>query len=237
MEDIIKQTFALPSAWTEFLHRPWSLLTYVPVHFSVLHLLFNVLWLYCFGRLMLMRESWKRLVVCIIAGGVGGGLAYLLSSLCGVVCGDYLCGASAAVLAVMAAVALLMPDMELRLLLLGNVKLKWFALVCIMLTFVGGHSTPGASMAHVGGIAAGTLYALWLKSGRTVSHATWWPTLRKKMRRQRPRDAAAVAAVAVGRLSDHERLDALLDKIRVSGYSSLTERERSELNAISARIK
>ena len=43
---------------------------------------------------------------------------------------------------------------------------------------------------------------------------------------------------AMNRMTDdHERLDQLLDKIRISGYDSLTAREKTELNHISARIE
>ena len=40
-----------------------------------------------------------------------------------------------------------------------------------------------------------------------------------------------------GRLSDMSRLDELLDKIRLSGYASLTDVERRELNALSRKIE
>ena len=51
------------------------------------------------------------------------------------------------------------------------------------------------------------------------------------------RDGNAVARAAGGRLSDMSRLDELLDKIRLSGYASLTDVERRELNALSRKIE
>lgn len=39
------------------------------------------------------------------------------------------------------------------------------------------------------------------------------------------------------RMSDTERLDELLDKIRVSGYDSLSSKEKTELNYISSRLE
>lgn len=35
---------------------------------------------------------------------------------------------------------------------------------------------------------------------------------------------------------DHVRLDQLLDKIRISGYESLTSKEKTELNYISTKL-
>jgi hypothetical protein len=41
-------------AWTEvFIRRPWTLITYMFMHAGVLHILFNMLWLFWFGRLFL----------------------------------------------------------------------------------------------------------------------------------------------------------------------------------------
>ena len=40
-------------AWTEvFIRRPWTLITYMFMHAGVLHILFNMLWLFWFGRLL-----------------------------------------------------------------------------------------------------------------------------------------------------------------------------------------
>ena len=39
------------------------------------------------------------------------------------------------------------------------------------------------------------------------------------------------------RQTDMDRLDSLLDKIKLSGYESLTRKERKELNELSARLK
>ena len=38
---------ALPSDLGVLLTRPWTLVTYMFLHYSFLHILFNLLWLYC----------------------------------------------------------------------------------------------------------------------------------------------------------------------------------------------
>lgn len=61
--------------------------------------------------------------------------------------------ASASVLAVIAASAIRTPDLRLYLFLIGEVKLKWVALGCIVLTFAGvGGGNAGGQAAHVGGV-------------------------------------------------------------------------------------
>ena len=45
--------FALPASFIGFIHQPWSLFTYMFMHAGILHILFNMLWLYWFGSLFL----------------------------------------------------------------------------------------------------------------------------------------------------------------------------------------
>lgn len=243
---ILSIFFALSSDLSSFATHPWTLLTYMVTQFSLLHLLFNVLWLYWFGRLIYISSGDRGLLTVYILGGLTGGMAYIIASASGASAGAYLCGASASVLAIMSVVALSMPDYEIRLLLLGRVKIKWFALVCILLTLIGtGGASVGGSVAHLGGIAFGLTYGLWLRSHHKIR---WIDDILRKVKsvltsftrrrkQSRPKNAEAMVRASQGRLSDHDRLDELLDKIRLSGYDSLTGNERQELNALSTRLR
>lgn len=226
------------------LHRPWTLLTYMVTQYDFIHLLFNVLWLFWFGILLPEWLSEGRRLLLYMGGGLTGGLLYVaVNHLWPTTSspGGYLCGASAAVLAVMSAVAIWTPRREIRLFLIGNVQLRWVALGCIILTFLGLNGGSGAAQsAHIGGVIFGGIYAfsLPLFSGKHLSKGgkntrTGNP---RKMRLNVRRDGKAVAEAAANRLSDTGRLDQLLDKIRISGYSSLTAGERNELNLISQRL-
>ncbi|MDE5848227.1 MAG: rhomboid family intramembrane serine protease, partial [Muribaculaceae bacterium] len=135
----------LPSIFSIFLTRPWTLLTYMGVHFDFLHMLFNVLWLYWFGRIMLITLSDRHLAVAFAGGGVAGGVLFLASAALGYGSG-WLCGCSAAVIAVMCATAIHLPDHPVNLFLIGEVKLKWVAIACCVLTFIGG---GGNQAAHI----------------------------------------------------------------------------------------
>ena len=56
----VLQYLELP-AWTlQFVKQPWSLLTYMFMHAGILHLLFNMLWLYWFGQMFLSLFSAKH---------------------------------------------------------------------------------------------------------------------------------------------------------------------------------
>lgn len=75
----ILQYLELP-AWTvQFIRQPWSLFTYMFMHAGVLHLLFNMLWLYWFGQLFLSFFSARHFRGLYILGGFCGGLLYMLA--------------------------------------------------------------------------------------------------------------------------------------------------------------
>ncbi len=217
--------------------HPWTAVTYMVTQYSLLHMLFNMLWLFWFGRLALTLLTSRRLMWLYVGGGLTGAAAYIIVSLAGLpAAGAYLVGSSAAVMAVMTGAAFMTPELNVNLFLIGEVRLKWLALVCVAITFFGSaSSTTAGSAAHIGGIVFGAAYALHLKGFfRRIASRGGQDRRQRKPRNVR-RDGKAVA-LAAKNLSDTGRLDALLDKIRVSGYASLSEGERNELTILSQRL-
>lgn len=226
----ITEWLALSADPVTALTRPWTFASYIITHLSPLHLIFNTLWLYWFGIMMSDTGRDRAIVNLFVGGGVAGGIIYVLSSwLSGYSSQAVLTGDSAAVLSVMTAVALLMPNRSLRLFLLGEIKLKWIAGVCILITLVGANGTGmPPQLAHWAGVAFGVGYALYCKGifRRNRSNSG-----------QKRFNVKATMKAMEKHISDEDRLDALLDKIRMSGYDSLSSREKSELNHISSRIE
>lgn len=227
----------LPSSLPVLATRPWTLLTYMVTHQSLWHLLFNMLWLIWFGGALLATLSPRHLLCVYVGGGLAGGLSYLL--VCGLWpgIGGWLCGASASVLAIMTAAALRTPDMSFNLFLIGEVRLRLIALVCVILAFVGlGGGNSGGEVAHIGGMLYGLVFGLALRRGVDLSRL---PRMRR--RDAGGRFAARRVARFAGRVdmvrSDRERLDELLDKIRLSGYGSLSRAERRELDRLSGTLR
>lgn len=214
---------SLPASFALFITRPWTLLTYMAVQYDFLHLLFNVLWLYWFGIIIVNAASDRILLRLYIGGGLTGGLAFLAASALGWG-GGWLCGSSASVLAIMAAAAIRLPNHRLNLFLIGPVALKWVAIVCAAITFFGG---GGNQPAHIGGLAFGIIYSLCPLSISPSRHST-------PLRVRKP---DKVIDAFERRRRDMARLDELLDKIKTSGYESLSRRERSELQDLSSRLK
>jgi len=102
---------ALPASFELFISRPWTILTYMFLHFEFLHILFNVLWLYWFGKIFLEYHSQQKLLSVYLIGGFSGGVAYMLAyNLIPVfqksVLDVQLLGASASVIAIVIAIGL-----------------------------------------------------------------------------------------------------------------------------------
>lgn len=228
--------------------RCWTLLTYMVTQYDFIHLLFNLLWLFWFGNILPEWISERRRLILYVGGGLAGAVTYVACNLLfpGLAApGSALCGASASVLSMMAAAGILGGDRKVYLILIGPVAAKWVCLGCIILAFFGfGGGSTAAQSAHIGGVAFGLFFALYLKRAprRRESWSGQQTTGRRESRPQRKvrtnvrRDGKAVADAVAGRLTDNARLDELLDKIRLSGYASLTLGERNELNAISRRL-
>lgn len=228
----IAEWLTLPSYFPLFMKRPWTLFTYMAVHFDVLHMLFNVLWLYWYGRILINTLFDRHLLLAFAGGGLTGGIFFLASAAIGYG-GGWLCGCSAAVIAVMCVAAIRVPDHNINLFLIGEVKLKWVAIVCCLLTFLGG---GGNQAAHIGGLIWGVAFGFLLRNG--IDPTQWVPFMWSNNKRtDSNRRADMMVRVLKQRQTDMDRLDSLLDKIKLSGYESLSRKERKELNDLSCRLK
>lgn len=222
------------------LKHPWTPLTYMVTHFSLLHLLFNMLWLYWFGRMSESVTGSRRLIWAYIGGGLVGGLLYLGSAACGWIApGAMLIGASASVLCIMTATAIRTPNLEVNLLLLGPIRLKWFALLCILLAMLGlGGGNSGGVVAHIGGIITGVAIGFY-EHGilRRLKSKARFRMHRRAVRVELDRRAESRPAPEQQPMTPEQRLDQLLDKIKISGYGSLSKKERDELTDLSQKLK
>lgn len=234
--DMMLAQVELPSSPAVFLTRPWTLVTYMFAQYDLLHVVFNMLWLYWFGTMFTMTASSRRLLTLYLCGGLAGAVLFMLGYMVlPMFHSSYgsLIGSSASVIAVVTAVAILMPRFKMHLLLIGSVSVKWIAIVTIVLVLVGvTGSNAGGEIAHIGGVIAGVLYGLWIKRGHEFS-------FRRPAWRRAPAEAPAPSQSSDSGLSADERaqLDAILDKIKKSGYTSLTPSERERLFSVSRKIK
>ena len=143
-------------------------------HKDILHILFNMLWLYWFGRIFLEYLDQRKLVAVYLLGGISGAIVYILSfnifpAFTGVVSESVAIGASASVMAMVMAIAAYVPDYTVNLFLFGRIKIKYMALAIFVLTSVMDFSVnSGGKLAHIGGAFFGYLYTINLRKGRDM---------------------------------------------------------------------
>lgn len=247
---------ALPASFSRFLYQPWSIVTYMFMHGGVMHILFNMLWLYWFGKLFLLFFSARHLRGVYLLGGLSGGLLYMLAYnifpyFASTVGYSLLIGASASVLAIVAAVAYREPNYPIQLLLVGTVRLKYLALFVVVtdLLFVTS-GNAGGHIAHLGGVLAGLWFAASLRKGTdmtawinrgldALSNLTRLGSLRRKSkmkvhyggRADRMKDYDYNAR----KKANEERINSILEKVKKSGYESLSKEEKEDLFNASKR--
>lgn len=243
----------LPTWLPRFIKQPWSLLTYMFLHANILHLLFNMLWLYSFGQLFLMFFSARHFRGLYFLGGICGGLLYMLAYNVfpyfePYLYDSYLLGASASVLAIVIATAVREPEYRVNLLLFGQIRLKYLALVVVVtdLLFITSNNA-GGHIAHLGGALAGWWFATGLRKGtdttKWINNVIDWLQGGWKIKRTPKKPKMKVHYG--GRTSDYEynarkkeqddEVDRILDKLKKSGYSSLTTEEKKRLFDASKR--
>jgi hypothetical protein len=212
-------------------------------HESFIHILFNILNLYWFGRLFLSFFNQKQLVALYFLGGIFGAGTYMLAYNIFPYFANYLPvstlhGASASVLAIIMAVAVYQPNLELQVLLIGRLKIKYVAIFLFFISFfsvVG--ENAGGNFAHLGGIFAGFLFARFIKNGKDLTTGfnriiDFFVDLfarKPKMKVKRGQRPLSDEQWNQNKHDENRQIDQILDKIKKSGYESLSAEEKKLL--------
>lgn len=219
---VLGSMLALPADPAEVPSRLWTILTYMVVQFDFLHLLVNMLWLLLFGQMLEHAKGPRPTVLLYVAGGVAGGVAFIIANVIAPGPHAAMLGSSCAVAAVICAVAMIMPRWRVNLMLLGEVKIVWVAVAAIVM-FAFTSPTVYIGIAHAAGCLAGVVYGFDIKYGRQYF--------------RRPPSFTGWDVGGADKMPDDRLLDMLLDKVNRSGYSSLSPSERQQLFELSQRIK
>ncbi len=247
---LIQLYTSLPAHFNLFVQRPWSLISYMFMHAGLLHLFFNMLLLYWFGQFFLRHYSAKHLRGLYFLGGIAGGISFFIAYavfpiLQPMASSAHLIGASAAVLAVVIAIATEIPNESVRLLFVGGVKLKYLALFVVLTDLLMIISdNPGGHIAHLGGALAGFFFAKGLRQGidltRWINAILDIPVfIQERIKKAKDNKKMRVAYKNSKRAQDYEynarkqanaaEIDRILDKIKESGYNNLSEQEKQKL--------
>jgi membrane associated rhomboid family serine protease len=235
----------VPSYIPLLINRIWTLITYMFVHEEFLHILFNMLWLYWFGKIFLQYFTGRTLGSLYILGGLTGALFYIIAFntipyYLGMDRG-WMIGASAAVMAIVMGAAFYKPDLKLHLLFIGQIKIVYIAIFAFILDFLslGSPVNPGGHVAHIGGAILGYLFATQFQKGKDITK--WMSKLIDGfVGFLKPRKKKAKMKVTYSRnesdweynerkKTEVEEIDAILDKLKRSGYSGLSSDEKRKL--------
>jgi membrane associated rhomboid family serine protease len=242
ISDKVLDFFSVPASLSVLLLRPWTLITYMFTHKDIWHILFNMLWLYSFGRIFLEYLDGRKLVAVYLLGGLSGALVYILSfnifpAFASVVADSVAIGASASVMAIVIAIAAYVPDYTVQLFLFGRIKIKYLALGIFILTSVMDFSVnSGGKLAHIGGAIFGYFYTINLRHGRDMGKGfnhilDFFVTMFKPRPKLKVTHKKVATEYEYNKIKvEHQKLiNSILDKISKGGYDSLTKEEKETL--------
>jgi membrane associated rhomboid family serine protease len=232
----------MPSSPALFLYKPWTLITYMFTHFDFLHILFNMLWLYWFGTIFLQFFRPRQLGGLYLLGGMSGGLLFMIAYnvfpyFRTLVVDSALIGASASVMAIVFAVSFYRKDYSIMLLFLGRIKLIYLAVGVFIFDLLAITSNnAGGHIAHIGGALLGIWFASRIKVGKDLTE----PLNRLldvivNMRKRKPkmhvsyRRGETSYEYNARKQAENAELDAILDKLKCSGYAGLSAVEKKKL--------
>jgi membrane associated rhomboid family serine protease len=234
---------SLSSDPSDLLWKPWSILTYAFFHSGIFHILFNLIIFYFISRLFLTFFTQKQLLNVYLVGALFAGVVYIFSYLVFPALISYkasLIGASGSVMAVMFATTTFAPQMQVRLLLIGNVKLWHIATFYLIVDLISlSSSNTGGHIAHLGGALFGYLFVKNLQRGNDIT--AWFggfmdyitngfkTTKKEKHFKKVYHNPSPKPNPKPTKDKTQQQIDEILDKISTSGYDSLTKEEKEFL--------
>ena len=224
----------LPASLKVFIFQPWSLVTYFFLHMNFMHILWNMLFLYWFGKIIHENIGNNAVISLYIIGGIIGGLSYMalfniIPYYDNRVSESLMLGASAGVFSVVVGSATLLPNYTFYLLFLGPVRIKYIALFYVLLSFfdVTG-SNAGGEIAHLGGALMGYLYIRQLQNGVNMGKGII-DILNIFNKNKKEVISKEEKTNEIKKDISQDEIDKILDKISDSGYKSLSNNEKEKL--------
>ncbi|GAB5523938.1 MAG: rhomboid family intramembrane serine protease [Roseivirga sp.] len=254
--EAIYDYLALRPNLSKLVTQPLSFITYQFMHSGFRHILFNMLILYWFGKLITEYLGQNKVLGLYLLGGLGGGLAYVLMYNLvpyyetGIAEGT-LVGASAGVLAVVVGAATFQPDFSFQFFLLGRIRIIYVAAVAVVMSVLSIDGTnAGGEIAHLGGALLGFVFIKQLQKGndwsKPVAKFLIWgksffvrqPKIKVSYKNEQRFGAGKSSgktkrsgkkSSAGSKETSQAEIDAILDKISEKGYDALSKEEKQKL--------
>ncbi len=236
----VVRLFSVSSDLSEIAWRPWTLVSHIFLHEGFWHLLWNCLILYWFSRIVVDLIGYNRSILIFFESALVGVLFFVLSAhwlpwyahttL-------YAQGCSAGVYGLLFAAATLAPNYGIRLLLIGEVAIKYlaFILLVIDLIFAFQIQNSGGHFAHVGGALWGYAYVRLLRQGVNVDFIIQWLSGTARRYKGGVKHSRTKKTENPKSKEKNFDLDALLEKIKRKGIQSLSAEEKEFLDHMSRK--
>lgn len=214
----------IPSRWFE----AWRFLGFQFLHGDFSHLLFNMLGVYMFGRHLEALWGPKRFLRFYLLCGVLSGVAQVAF--------EYLApggninasclGASGGVSAILAAVAVLFPQIKVIMFpIFIPISIRIVVVIFFVISFFSFGSNDGtAHAAHLGGLIAGLLYTIYLPK-------FFHTRIQKTHEKNQTRWDEKIAQQA----EFQKQVDSVLEKIQNRGIASLSQGDKDLLGEATRR--
>lgn len=233
---------ALSSEPTVFIFNPWTLLTYSFFHDGFGHVFFNMIILNFSSTFFLTFFNQKQLLGLYVLSAIFAGIVFAL--------GYYflnlsasIVGASAAIMAILVAATTFRPLMNVRLLLIGNVKLWHITAVILLIDLMQIRiENTGGHIAHLAGAFFGFVFIKLLENGTDLSKivssvidffvnlfSKSKATPFKKVHKNYKSTTIQKTSKIITKDKTQQQIDEILDKISKSGYDCLTKEEKEFL--------
>jgi membrane associated rhomboid family serine protease len=241
--DVVLQWIGVPAAIPNLVQKPWTLITYMFVQEGFWHLFFNMIWLYWFGKIFMEFMPGRKIYTLYIIGGISGALTFILAYNIFPVFEDTIAlsttiGASASVMAITFATAVLVPDYTVNLIFIGPIKIKHIAIFYVILDILMIRSgNAGGHFAHIGGAVSGALFILFIRKDvaqklglNSLISLVTDPFRRKQLHKVHSKGKPlSDDDYNRQKVQKQQKIDHILDKISRSGYSSLSAEEKEIL--------
>ncbi len=233
---------SLSSNPAHLLWKPWSLLSYAFFHSGIMHIIFNMIVLNFAGRLFMTYFTSKQLLGLYVLSAIFAGISYILVFYV-LNINAPIVGASAAIMAILVATTTYHPLMDLRLLIIGNVKLWHITAVIVIVDLMQLRSeNMGGHISHLSGAFFGFIFIKLLQNGTDLSTVViriidFFANLFKKntsapfkkVHKNYSKPLEKSVSKIVTKDKSQQQIDEILDKISQSGYDSLTKEEKEFL--------
>lgn len=244
VEEFIKDNLAISLSFVDLAQKPWTLITYMFTHFSLMHIFWNMITLYWFGQLFINYTNSKKLIPLYLLGGISGALLTLILFTAipafQPFIGAPMIGASAGVTAIIVATATLIPNVNMNMMFIGPVKLIYVALFVIFIDVlnVASYDNIGGNISHLGGALMGYLFIFQYKRGvdfsKGINRFFDWISGLLSLKPKSKMKVAYKRKVTdeeynYNKKVEQENIDRILDKISKSGYESLSKSEKDIL--------